>query len=68
MYLQPLVYAIMLGASASFATAIGCQTNTLVSAAGNYRFSEFLRMGLVMNIAVASQFGCRMIFDKDVAK
>ncbi len=49
---RPLVYAIMLGASASFATPIGYQTNTLVYAAGNYRFTDFLRIGLVMNVVV----------------
>lgn len=47
---RPLVVAVMLGSSASFATPIGYQTNTYVYNIGNYRFTDFLRIGVPMNI------------------
>lgn len=49
---RPLVVAVMFGASASFATPIGYQTNTLVYGAANYRFMDFVRIGVPMNIVV----------------
>ncbi len=48
----PFLIALMISVSSSFATPIGSPTHMLVYAPGGYRFSDFLRIGLLMNIII----------------
>ena len=49
---KPFIVGVCFGASACFASPIGYQTNLLVYGPGNYRFSDYLKLGIPLNILV----------------
>jgi len=49
---RPFVVAVMFSATLAFATPVGYQTNMMVYGPGGYRFSDYLRVGLPLNILI----------------
>lgn len=47
---RPFVIAVMMGASIGFAVPTGYQTHLLVYGAGGYRFTDFLRIGILLDL------------------
>lgn len=49
---RPFIIGVCIGASACFATPIGYQTNLLVYGPGGYRFADYFKMGMPLNLIV----------------
>jgi len=51
---DPFLMAVAVGASCAFLTPIGHQSNALVMGPGGYRFGDYWRMGLPLEVVIAT--------------
>lgn len=51
---DPFLMTVAVGASATFLTPVGHQSNTLIMGPGGYKFKDFLRMGIPMTLLIAA--------------
>ena len=59
---RAFVLAMMFAASNSFATPVGYQTNTMIYGPGGYKFLDFIRIGLPLNLLMAIASTCFIYF------
>ena len=52
--LEPFLMVVAVGASCAFLTPIGHQCNTLVMGPGNYKFSDYWRLGLPVDVLIVA--------------
>ena len=64
---EPFVLAVLLGGNMSYITPIGYQTNLLVMSAGGYRFSDFLRVGIPLQLVVWTSLSLSLAWFYDLA-
>jgi len=64
---EPFILAVLLGGNMSYMTPIGYQTNLLVMSAGGYRFSDFLRVGIPLQIVTWVTLSAALAWYYDLA-